>query len=81
MMNEKVCIVSDMTGSADYIIPYENGLICKAGDVDSLVERINWVLDNKQEMKRIGENAYQIYKKHFAMEQFEKNILEIVENL
>lgn len=81
MMNEKVCIVSDMTGSADYIIPYESGLICKAGDVDSLVQCITWALNNKQEMKRIGENAYQIYKNHFSMEHFEKNILEVVENL
>ena len=80
MMNKKVCIVSDMTGSADYIIPYESGLVCKAGDVESLEDCINWVLDNKQEMKRIGENAYQIYKKVFSMESFEKNILEIIEN-
>lgn len=77
MMNEKVCIVSDMTGSSDYITPYENGLICRAGDVRSLADCIEWVLDHKYELMKIGRNAYQVYRENFSIEQFEKNILKI----
>lgn len=78
MMNRKVCIASDMTGTAEYIEPYVNGLICKAGDVDSLAENIQWVLEHKSQLEEIGERAFTIYEKFFSMSQFEKNVLDIV---
>lgn len=79
MMNKKVCIASDMTGTAEYIEQYKNGLICKAGDVKSLSECINWLISNREQMKNIGENAFLTYEKRFSMEQFERNVLKIVE--
>jgi glycosyltransferase involved in cell wall biosynthesis len=78
MMHKKVCIASDMTGTAEYIEPYKNGLICKAGDIDSLSESIQWVIEHKKYLKEIGEKAFGVYDKFFSMSQFRENILEIV---
>ena len=78
MMNRKVCIASDMTGTAGFIEPYHNGLICKAGDVESLSECIQWVIDHRDKMREIGEQAYLTYQKHFSMEAFEENVMDIV---
>ena len=79
MMYKKVCIASDMTGTAGLIEPYQNGLVCKAGDVDSLAECIQWIIDHKGDMEQIGENAYQTYKSNFSMNAFEQKILTIID--
>lgn len=78
MMNRKLCIASDMTGTAELITPYEDGLICKAGDAHSLADCIQWVLDHKDKINTIGEKGYSIYEKWFSMESFENNVLRII---
>lgn len=79
MMNKKVCIASDMTGTAEKIVPYENGLVCQAGDVNSLSEQIQWTLEHKERLRAIGEKAYKIYEQNFSQEQFHRNLLQIVD--
>jgi len=79
MMNKKVCIASDMTGTAEKITPYENGLICHAGDVDSLSKQIQWTMEHKDCLAVMGEKAYEVYKQNFSQEQFQKNLLQIVD--
>ncbi len=79
MMYKKVCIASDMTGTAEYIKHCENGLLCRAGDVKSLADSMQWALDHKSEWEGIGEKAYQVYKEAFSMGQFRNNVLQIVE--
>lgn len=81
MMNRKVCIASDMTGTAEKIEQYKNGLICRAGDVDSLSDQIEWVLCNTEKLETMGEAAYKVYLKEFSYEQFEKNMLKIMDQI
>lgn len=80
-MNKKVCIASDMTGTAEYITPYKNGLICKAGDINSLISSMQWVIDNRNRIDEIGEEAFKIYEKNFSIRQFENNILAIIKEI
>lgn len=78
MMYKKVCIASDMTGTAEYIEPYENGLLCKAGDINSLADSMQWAIDHRENWEDMGEKAYQVYQNVFSLEQFKKNVLQIV---
>jgi len=79
MMNKKICIASDATGTAAFIKSYENGLICKAGNVESLAEQIQWVLDNMDKLDEIGERAYELYEREFSSEHFRQEILDKIE--
>lgn len=81
MMNRKVCIASDRTGTAEKITPYESGLICQAGKTDSLSEQIDWMLVHRERLEAIGEKAYQIYLREFSQEQFRENLLRIAESM
>ena len=81
MMNKKICIASDMTGTAEKIIPYENGLICRAGDVGSLSEQIDWTLEHKEQLESMGKKAYEVYRQNFSQEQFQRNLFQIVDSL
>lgn len=81
MMLKKVCITTDVTGTAEYIEPYKNGLICKPDDVQSLSEQIEWVLSNQGQLKAMGEASYKVYETEFSEEVFEKNIVSIIKNI
>lgn len=70
MMYGKVCIVSDTTGTAQYIEHQSNGLICQSGSIDHLAEQMKWCINNRHRLKQIGENARVTYEKYFGMRGF-----------
>lgn len=80
MMNEKLVIVSDAMGIADYIIDGQTGFITPCEDVEALTNKIMWVIDNQSEAVKIGKASRKVYDDYFAIEEFEKNILEVFSN-
>lgn len=72
-------IVSDSVGQSRYICEGYDGLICKAGDVKSLTEKIDWVIANKERIVEMGKKGRDIFKTYFSMEAFERNILSLLE--
>jgi glycosyltransferase involved in cell wall biosynthesis len=53
----KCVIVSDIGGNKDLINDGENGLLFKAGSVKSLSDKIEFVIENKEMVRKIGNNA------------------------
>lgn len=80
MLLNKVCVVSNRTGTAEYITDRKNGLICEAENPESLKEKMEWILDNKDKIETIGINARQLYENNFSIDIFEKNILKIIKD-
>lgn len=78
MMFHKVCIASDHTGTADFIIDGENGFIVETNNVEMLRERMQWAIDHKEQLARIGDNARKTYEKYFSMEVFVNNLEQAV---
>lgn len=74
MMYRKACIISDETGTAEYITNGKNGLICKAGDVTDLAEKMRYFLYNQDELIRLGKNGRQVYEQWFSMNIFAENL-------
>lgn len=81
MMLKKVCIMSDATGTAEIVEPYKNGLICKSGDVEDLAEKMLWVINNKEKLPAIREEAYHVYEEYFSLNQFKNNLISNINNL
>ena len=79
MMCGKVCIASDRTGTAELIREKENGLVCRAGDAESLAEAMEWVLTHREACGRIGREARKTYEEIFSMEAFRKRLEEALE--
>lgn len=80
-MNYKACIVSEETGASVYVSHLENGLKCKAGNIDSIEECMEWCLNNRDKLPEIGKNARKIYDENFSMEIQKRNIMKIVESI
>ena len=68
MMRGKICIVGDNMGIAGYIQSEINGLVYKTGDIDDLTNKLEWCVDNRQRLSRIGKNARIVYEQYFTME-------------
>ena len=53
-------IASDAAGSVPYLIrDGENGIVYRSGDVEMLTEKIRYLLENPEEARRMGTEAYE----------------------
>ncbi len=77
MMHYRPCIVSENVGTAQYIKPAYNGLIVKTGDVKDLKDKMEWMINNKKEIEKMGEKARKIYEDRFSFEIFKRNLINI----
>lgn len=78
MQHKVMSIVSDAAGISEYLTDGENTLIFPSENVEVLVEKIRWCLNNRTLVKKMGEQSYKIYEKFFTMEAFERNLLSVV---
>ncbi len=77
LMNDKVCIASDVTGSSDLITDGVNGFICEV-NADSLRQKIVWIMEHANELDSIRKEARKLYESEFAMNVFETNVMNII---
>lgn len=80
MQHKKMCIVSDRVGQSHYITNEIDGLVCVAGDKESLSDKIDWIIENKNKLKEMGDRSYKIYESNFKYSIFRNNVLSIMEN-
>lgn len=79
MMFSKPVICSDQTGTADYITPYENGIVFKSEDNIALANSITYAINNRDKIIEMGYKARNdIYEKHFSINVFKERILNSI---
>lgn len=78
LMYGKVCIVSDSVGMADYITEGKNGFVFPKGNRKALSEKMEWMIENREQLWQIGQNARQTYEDHFTLECFGERLEEIL---
>lgn len=78
MMMGKLCLVSDATGISQYITDGENGLIFKSENPEDLVQKLQYVIDNIDMLKRIGANSRQLYNAYFRADKCYDNVCELI---
>lgn len=82
-MNSGCAVVaSHAIGSVPFLLKHrENGLIYKNGDIDDLYNKVKTLLDDIDEQRRLGENAYrtitELWNAEVASERFIKLAEEI----
>lgn len=83
MMLSKIPICSDSenTGTASLIEDKKNGFIFHNNDYKELLEIIIYIIQNRNNLKDLRENARKIYETYFSEKVFEKNIYKIVDKL
>ena len=78
MMYGKICIATDKTGMADYIVHGHNGLVCEAGNADSLYGCMKWILENGDKLDNMRLEARKTYEQYFTLDKFADRLEEVL---
>ena len=79
MMRRRVCMMSDVVGTAEFISNYRNGIIFKSENSNDLISSIEWCLNNRRKLNDIAYAGYETYQKYFSKDIFKLNACSIVE--
>jgi glycosyltransferase involved in cell wall biosynthesis len=74
----KPILSTDVGGVSEMIRNKEEGLIVPKEDSKALAEKIMYLYDHRQELKRLGENAKERFYADFTMERFGGNLLALI---
>lgn len=72
----KPCIATDVGGVSDYL--KNCGILVEPKNPEALAEKIIYLLNNREEAKKLGERAVEKMKKYY---DFEKNLDKEIEFL
>lgn len=75
MMYGKACVLTDRTGSMDFIQDGEDGMICRTDDAGDLCEKMRFFISHPKEAERMGQAGRKIYEEYFTMDRFADNLL------
>ncbi|MBE5978968.1 MAG: glycosyltransferase family 4 protein [Paenibacillaceae bacterium] len=70
MMNQKICITNTNTGIAEFIQNNENGFIYEAGNLEDLLLKLTYIIQNIESLNYIRKNARNTYERYFSMNKF-----------
>ena len=82
MSNGCVLVGSDAIGSVPFLLKDgENGCIFKSCNLDSLTEKVEWLLNNPKERYRLAVNGYNTMKNIWSPANAAKSLLQLIEDL
>ena len=58
-----------------------NGLLFKSGDINSLTQKVEWLLTHKEEIARIQRNAYMTMRNAWNPKNAAANLLQLINDL
>ncbi len=74
LMKRKLVISSDGTGVSDYITSGVDGVVYKRNNPLELWSAIEWAVNSKSKWSEMQENGFELYRRRFSVENFEKQI-------
>lgn len=80
-MFHKICLISDMIGTAEYVQDGINGYVAKTGDAMAFAEKMSYIINNPGGHKKIRDNGRKIYDDNFAMNIFYDNLSDLIEEI
>lgn len=74
-------ICSDHTGTYGLLKDGVNGLTFKSEDAEELKEKIKFVIENREQMQKIGQCGRKVYEDNFTKLAFRKALYEMIEKI
>ena len=82
MSNGCAVVASNAIGSVPFLIEDgKNGMVFKTCNIDSLVEKVSYLLDNAEERQEMAVKAYQTMRDLWSPQIAAKNLLILIEDL
>lgn len=74
------CISTNVGGIPSIVKDGVTGFIVPAGDVDALVEKMKWIMDNPEEAKVMGEKGREKFLNEYTLDIFERRMRDILKD-
>ena len=82
MSNGCVLVGSDAIGSVPFLVKDgENGCVFKSCDLDSLMNKVEYLLNNRTEIRRLAINGYLTMKTVWSPENAARNLMTLIDDL
>jgi glycosyltransferase involved in cell wall biosynthesis len=81
MALRKPVITTNFGGSVELVENNVNGFLVDAFNVGQLAEKVDFLLENKGERQRLGENAHELVKRKFSMEAMFESFKQEYQNI
>ena len=81
MMHGAPCLISDATGTADYIEHGVNGFVFQSGDRQQLAALIEYCIEHRSSLSKLGAKARKLYESVFSMDVFERELETMMEQM
>ena len=79
MSNGCILVGSNKIGSIPYLLEDGmNGCIFESGDIDSLVNKVEWLINNPGERKRLAINAYNTIMNIWSPRKASENLIKLI---
>jgi len=74
----KPVVLSDIGGASEMVTDGDNGLLYEAGDVEALVERLDFLVENAGVREEMGRRAKEVVRERFAFDVMVRNYERLV---
>lgn len=82
LANGCALIASDAIGSSPYLVEEGmNGYMFESGNPESLAEKVEKLIRNRQELSAMKRNAHEIMKAYWTPKQAAKNLLQLINDI
>lgn len=82
MSNGCVLVGSDAIGSVPFLVKDgENGCVFKSCNLDSLMNKVEYLLNNRTEIRRLAVNGYLTMKTVWSPENAARNLMTLIDDL
>ena len=71
-------ITTDAPGCRETVLNEENGFLVEVGNVEELVEKMEWFIHNKEMIPRMGKKSLEYCQEKFEVGKINSNMLEIM---
>lgn len=81
MMHGVPCLLSDSTGTAEYIDDKMNGILFHSENIEDLRSQIRWCVNNIDRVNEMRPNARKVYKMYFTEDVLKKDLKQLIDKI
>jgi glycosyltransferase involved in cell wall biosynthesis len=74
-------LVSDTSGTRDYVRDGETAILYRASDPEDLAAKLRWAIEHSEERREISRRAHEAVRDEFSVESFSRRVFEFVSDL
>ena len=73
-------IITEVPGCKETVINKENGFLIPSKNVNILIEKMSWFINNKDKIPKMGKKSRNLVEKKFSTEKVNNKFIKLLSN-